>query len=58
MGVAGHLHPLPELLVPDGPSLGQECLELGDDRNGSLEGSGAMGFLLPDRGPDALGLSR
>ena len=57
-GVAGHLHVLLELLVPDGPPLGQECLDLGDDEGVALEGGGVMGFLIPDRGPDALGLGR
>lgn len=55
-GVAGHFHILLQLLVPNSAPLGQECLDLRHDERVALQGGGMVGFLMPDRGPDALGL--
>ncbi len=57
IGVPADFHVLRQLFVSDSPPLGQERLDLFEHQGVALNGSGVVGLLVPDGGPDALGFN-
>jgi len=57
-GVATHLHVLPQLLIPNRDTVGEEPLDLPEHQRVALDRRGVVDLLVPDGGPDPLGHGR